>query len=102
MKQRAKHMKANPEKEKNAYKNLNTFVNAKVTAALKKAQKERIKKKAKEVTINAFDKFRSLNVDSSSKEESDHKVKDFAEASNNDSDSDDSCAPSEDSESNDK
>eukprot|EP00957_Ditylum_brightwellii_P127360 9711202-Ditylum_brightwellii.AAC.1 len=62
-------------------------------AALKKAQKERIEKKTKKVTINPFDKFRSLNVDSSSQEESDHEVNALAEASNNNSDSDDSCAP---------
>eukprot|EP00957_Ditylum_brightwellii_P021915 1652918-Ditylum_brightwellii.AAC.1 len=68
MKQRAKRAKANPnqaEKGKIAYKDLNAFVNAKVTAALKKAQKERVEKKTKKVTINTFDKFHSLNVDSS-------------------------------------
>eukprot|EP00957_Ditylum_brightwellii_P189167 14399317-Ditylum_brightwellii.AAC.1 len=50
MKQRAKCAKANPnqaEKEKIVYKDLNAFVNAKVTAALKKAQKECIEKKTK-------------------------------------------------------
>eukprot|EP00957_Ditylum_brightwellii_P132482 10102939-Ditylum_brightwellii.AAC.1 len=75
MKQRAKRAKANPnqaEKGKIAYKDLNAFVNAKVTAALKKAQKECLEKSTKKVTINAFDKFCSLNVDSSSEEESDH------------------------------
>eukprot|EP00957_Ditylum_brightwellii_P023067 1739846-Ditylum_brightwellii.AAC.1 len=71
-------------------------------AALKKAQKERIEKKTKRVTINAFDKFCSLNIDISSEEESNHKVNALAKASDNDSDSDDSCAPSEDSESNDE
>eukprot|EP00957_Ditylum_brightwellii_P048405 3673729-Ditylum_brightwellii.AAC.1 len=84
MKQCAKRAKANPEKEKITYKDLNAFVNAKVMAALKKAQKERNEKRAKKVTINAFDKFCSLNVDSSRKEESDHKVKALAKASNND------------------
>eukprot|EP00957_Ditylum_brightwellii_P011128 843280-Ditylum_brightwellii.AAC.2 len=44
MKRRAKRAKANLEKGKIAYKD---FVNAKVTAALKKAQKERNEKKAK-------------------------------------------------------
>eukprot|EP00957_Ditylum_brightwellii_P008659 657218-Ditylum_brightwellii.AAC.1 len=102
MKRCAKRGKANPEKGKIAYKDLNAFVNAKVMAALKKAQKERNEKKAKNVNINAFDKFCSLNVDSSSKEESNHKVKALAEASDNNSDNDDSSAPSEDSESNDK
>eukprot|EP00957_Ditylum_brightwellii_P180371 13740310-Ditylum_brightwellii.AAC.1 len=102
MKRRAKHVKANQnqaEKGKIAYKDLNAFVNTKVTEALKKAQKERIKKKAKEVTVNTFDKFCSLNVDSSSEEESDHKVKALAKASNNGSDSDNSRAPSEESKS---
>eukprot|EP00957_Ditylum_brightwellii_P077837 5916013-Ditylum_brightwellii.AAC.1 len=76
-----------------AYKDLNTFVNAKVMEALKKAKKKQ--KKAKKVTINAFNKFCSLNVNSSSKE-SDHKVNTLAAASDNDSDSNDSRAPSED------
>eukprot|EP00957_Ditylum_brightwellii_P176040 13404354-Ditylum_brightwellii.AAC.1 len=71
-------------------------------AALKKAQREQIEKKTKKVTITAFDKFCSLNVDSSSEEESDHEVNALADASNNDSDSDNSCTPSEDSESNNK
>eukprot|EP00957_Ditylum_brightwellii_P193627 14744519-Ditylum_brightwellii.AAC.1 len=69
MKRCAKRAKANPnqaEKGKIAYKDLNAFVNAKVTVALKKSQKERIEKKTKKVTINAFEKFCSLNVDSSS------------------------------------
>eukprot|EP00957_Ditylum_brightwellii_P128703 9818927-Ditylum_brightwellii.AAC.1 len=50
LKQCDKRAKANPnqaEKGKIAYKDLNAFINAKVTAALKKAQKERIKKKTK-------------------------------------------------------
>eukprot|EP00957_Ditylum_brightwellii_P034618 2625040-Ditylum_brightwellii.AAC.1 len=70
-----KHAKANRRCIKTgevAYKDLNTFVNAKVAEVLKKAKKEQKEKKAKKVTINAFDKFRSLNVDSSSKE-SNHK-----------------------------
>eukprot|EP00957_Ditylum_brightwellii_P201799 15327296-Ditylum_brightwellii.AAC.1 len=74
LKQRAKRVKANPnqaKKGKIAYRELNAFVNAKVTAALKKAQKERIEKKTKKVTINAFDQFCSLKVDSES-EESNH------------------------------
>eukprot|EP00957_Ditylum_brightwellii_P138770 10577941-Ditylum_brightwellii.AAC.1 len=72
MKRRAKRAKANLEEGKIAYKDLNASVNAKVMAALKKAQKERIEKKAKKVTFNAFDKFCSLNVDSSSNKESNH------------------------------
>eukprot|EP00957_Ditylum_brightwellii_P122818 9366170-Ditylum_brightwellii.AAC.1 len=47
MNQRAKRAKANPEEGNIAYKDLNAFVNTKVMAALKKAQKERSKKKAK-------------------------------------------------------
>ena len=94
---RAKRAKANPSSEKGhvAYKDLNAFVNAKVTEALKKAKKEQ---KAKKITINAFDKFRSLNVDSSS-DESDHDVNALAAASDDESESGDSRAPSEDSES---
>eukprot|EP00957_Ditylum_brightwellii_P181903 13858319-Ditylum_brightwellii.AAC.1 len=95
-KQHAKCAKSNPnqaKKGKIAYKDLNAFVNAKVTAVLKKAQKERIKKKTKKVAINAFDKFCSLNVDSNSEEESDHEMNALADASNNDSDNDNSCTP---------
>eukprot|EP00957_Ditylum_brightwellii_P144052 10976390-Ditylum_brightwellii.AAC.1 len=50
MKQHAKRTKANmnqAKKGKIAYKDLSAFVNAKVTASLKKAQKERIEKKPK-------------------------------------------------------
>eukprot|EP00957_Ditylum_brightwellii_P204533 15339683-Ditylum_brightwellii.AAC.1 len=99
---RAKHTKANPshvQTDKLAYKDLNAFVNAKVTKALKKARKKQKEKKAKKVTINAFDKFCSLKVNSSSKEESDHEVNALAATSDDDSDSDDSHVPSEDSES---
>eukprot|EP00957_Ditylum_brightwellii_P148489 11305682-Ditylum_brightwellii.AAC.1 len=104
---RAKCTKANPnqvDKRQMSYKDLNAFINAKVTAALKKAQKEKKEKKTKKVTINAFDKFRFLNVDSSSEEESNHEVNTLAATSNNDSDSDsdDSCVPSEDSKSDNK
>eukprot|EP00957_Ditylum_brightwellii_P084107 6394058-Ditylum_brightwellii.AAC.1 len=103
--QRAKRAKTNPnqyDKGQMAYKDLNAFINAKVTAVLKKAQKEKKEKKTKKATMNAFDKFCSLNIDSSSKEESDHKVNALAAASNNDSDSDNSRIPSEDSKSDDE
>ena len=50
-------------KDKVSYKDLNAFVNAKVTAALNKATKKQ--KKEKEVEINAFNQFRSLKVESS-------------------------------------
>eukprot|EP00957_Ditylum_brightwellii_P102734 7829922-Ditylum_brightwellii.AAC.1 len=68
-----------------AYMDMNAFVNTKVTEALRKAKKEQKEKKTKKVTINDFDKFRSLKVDSSN-EESNHKVNTLAAASNNDSD----------------
>eukprot|EP00957_Ditylum_brightwellii_P188985 14386849-Ditylum_brightwellii.AAC.1 len=79
-----------------AYKDLNAFINTKLTASLKKAKKEQKEKRAKKTAISAFDKFCSLKVDSSSKK-NDHEVNALATASNNDSDSNDSCVPSEDS-----
>eukprot|EP00957_Ditylum_brightwellii_P017925 1350476-Ditylum_brightwellii.AAC.1 len=87
---RAKTNRSHSKKGHVAYKDLNAFVNAKVTETLKKAKKKQ--KKAKKITINAFDKFCSLNVDSSSKE-SDHEVNALAATSDDDSDSDDSHAP---------
>ena len=68
-----------------SYKDLNAFVNAKVTAALNKAKKKRKERKDKEVEINAFNQFRSLNVESSDEE---GKLKE--EATTADSDSSDS------------
>eukprot|EP00957_Ditylum_brightwellii_P171114 13026018-Ditylum_brightwellii.AAC.1 len=53
-------------KDKVSYKDLNAFVSAKVLATLNKAKKKQ--KKEKEVEINAFNKFRFLNVESSNKE----------------------------------
>eukprot|EP00957_Ditylum_brightwellii_P065261 4950161-Ditylum_brightwellii.AAC.1 len=52
------------------YKDLNAFVNAKVTAALNKA-KTNLKKqrKEKQVKLNAFNKFCTLNVESSDEED---------------------------------
>eukprot|EP00957_Ditylum_brightwellii_P000878 69819-Ditylum_brightwellii.AAC.1 len=48
------------------YKDLNVFVNAKVTVAVKKAKKNlKQQKKEKQVKLNAFDKFCTLNVESS-------------------------------------
>eukprot|EP00957_Ditylum_brightwellii_P010796 818617-Ditylum_brightwellii.AAC.1 len=53
--------------DKVTYKDFNAFVNAKVTAALKKAKKDLKKeKKDKRVKLNAFYKFCTLNVDKSS------------------------------------
>eukprot|EP00957_Ditylum_brightwellii_P207034 15351174-Ditylum_brightwellii.AAC.1 len=73
LKQRAKHAKPNTnhaEADKVSYKDLNAFVNTKVTAALNKAKKNlRNQKKQKEVKLNAFNKFCSLNVDSSDEED---------------------------------
>eukprot|EP00957_Ditylum_brightwellii_P196984 15007687-Ditylum_brightwellii.AAC.1 len=67
------------------YKDLNAFVNAKVTAALNKAKKNQKRKRQK-----------------SSNAESDHKVNALAAASDNDSNSETSHVPSKDSDSNNK
>eukprot|EP00957_Ditylum_brightwellii_P047615 3617249-Ditylum_brightwellii.AAC.1 len=67
-KKRAKTNTNHNGSDKVTYKDLNTFVNAKVTAALKTAKSQNKKKEAKKVTINTFDKFRNLKVDSSNKE----------------------------------
>eukprot|EP00957_Ditylum_brightwellii_P071724 5452017-Ditylum_brightwellii.AAC.2 len=85
------------EADKVSYKDLNAFVNAKVNAALNKAKKNQ-KKGSKKVTINAFDKFRNLKVDSNN-EESNHEVNALAAASNDDSNSNTSHVPSKDSNS---
>eukprot|EP00957_Ditylum_brightwellii_P086754 6601722-Ditylum_brightwellii.AAC.1 len=103
LKRRAKHAKADTTRgraDKVTYKDLNAFVNAKVTAALNKAKNQ--KKKEKKMTINAFDNFRNLKVDDSSKEERDHKVNALANASDNDSDSSASRVESDESDSNNK
>eukprot|EP00957_Ditylum_brightwellii_P210978 15365622-Ditylum_brightwellii.AAC.1 len=56
--------------DKVSYKDLNAVVNAKVTAALNKAKKNlKNQKKQKEVELNAFDKFCSLNFESSDEED---------------------------------
>eukprot|EP00957_Ditylum_brightwellii_P172944 13166478-Ditylum_brightwellii.AAC.1 len=104
LKQCAKRAKANTscdKAEKVSYKDLNAFVNAKVTATLNKAKKNQKKKEAKKVNINVFDKFRNLKVDSSN-EKSDHKVNALAVTSNDDSDSNASRVPSKDSNSDNK
>eukprot|EP00957_Ditylum_brightwellii_P143475 10930351-Ditylum_brightwellii.AAC.1 len=73
LKQRAKHAKPNTsqnEVDKVTYKDLNAFVNAKVTATFNKDKKNLKKQmKEKEVELNAFNKFCSLNVESSNKED---------------------------------
>eukprot|EP00957_Ditylum_brightwellii_P136690 10423811-Ditylum_brightwellii.AAC.1 len=55
-------------KDKVSYRDLNTFVYAKVKAALNKVKKKQKERKEKEVKINAFNKLCSLNVESSDKE----------------------------------
>eukprot|EP00957_Ditylum_brightwellii_P179509 13675415-Ditylum_brightwellii.AAC.1 len=75
LKQCAKHAKADVSHggaDKVSYKDLNTFVNVKVTAALNKAKTNQKKEEAKKITINAFDNFHNLKVDNSSNKESDH------------------------------
>eukprot|EP00957_Ditylum_brightwellii_P029685 2243727-Ditylum_brightwellii.AAC.1 len=86
------------EADKVTYKDLNTFINAKVSAALNKAKKNQKKKEAKKVTINAFDNFCNLKADSSD-EESDHEVNALVAASDIDSNSNTSRVPSKDSNS---
>jgi ABC-type Zn2+ transport system substrate-binding protein/surface adhesin len=103
LKRRAKRAKTDTSRdgaEKVSYKDLNAFVNAKVTAALKKAKAQ--KKKEKKVTINAFDNFRNLRVEDSSEEESDHEVNALANASDDDSDSGASRVESDESDSDDE
>ena len=88
--------------DKVSYKDLNAFADTKVTPALNKAEKNQKKKEAKKVTINTFDNFRNLKVDNSSNEESNHEVNGLAATSDNDSDSNASRVPSDDSNSNSK
>eukprot|EP00957_Ditylum_brightwellii_P015762 1187540-Ditylum_brightwellii.AAC.1 len=85
LKHRAKRTKADTNcggADKVTYKDLNAFINAKVTATSNKAKKNQ---KEKKVTINAFDNFRNLKVHDSSDEESDHKVNALTNASEEDS-----------------
>eukprot|EP00957_Ditylum_brightwellii_P099131 7550731-Ditylum_brightwellii.AAC.1 len=92
LKQRAKCAKADANRgvvDKVSYKDLNAFVNAKVSAALSEAKKNQKKKEAKK-------------VDDSSDEESNHKLNVLAAASDDDSDSNTSCVPSKGSDSNNK
>eukprot|EP00957_Ditylum_brightwellii_P201813 15327347-Ditylum_brightwellii.AAC.1 len=85
LKRRAKHAKSNTiqnEADNVTYKDLNAFVNA--------------KRKEKEVKINAFNKFCSLNVESSNKE---GKLNKHAITADNDDGSNTSCLLSNDSNS---
>eukprot|EP00957_Ditylum_brightwellii_P069786 5299382-Ditylum_brightwellii.AAC.1 len=104
LKHRAKRAKADTTRggaDKVTYKDLNAFVNSKVTAALNKANKNQ-KKKEKKVTINTFDNFRNLKANDSSNEERNHKLNALANASDNDSSSGASRVDSDKSDSNDE
>eukprot|EP00957_Ditylum_brightwellii_P017704 1334059-Ditylum_brightwellii.AAC.2 len=104
LKQCAKCVKENTSRnkaDKVIYKYLHAFINAKVTAALNKAKKNQKKKVAEKITINAFNKFCSLKVKSSNKE-SNPEVNALAAADSNDSNSNASCVPSNDSKSDNK
>eukprot|EP00957_Ditylum_brightwellii_P131691 10044365-Ditylum_brightwellii.AAC.1 len=95
LKQCAKYAKPNINQnkaDKVTYKDLNAFVNAKVMAPLNKANKSQKKRKEKEVDINAFDKFCSLNVESSEKEE---ELNVYAPVAADNNDSSTSCILSE-------
>eukprot|EP00957_Ditylum_brightwellii_P005400 411835-Ditylum_brightwellii.AAC.1 len=96
--------KANPshtKADKVSYKDSNEFINAKVTPVLKKAKSHQKRKKARKITINAFNKFCNLKIDSSN-EESNPEVNALAAASNDNSNSDASRVPSKDSKNDDK
>ena len=72
LKRRAKKAKRDNEDKKVSYKDLNAFVNAKVADAFKKAKSKannRNAAKDKKKELNAFAKFRNLQVDESSDEE---------------------------------
>eukprot|EP00957_Ditylum_brightwellii_P180699 13765422-Ditylum_brightwellii.AAC.1 len=101
--QRKKHGKLNMSqsgKDKVSYKDLNAFVNAKVMAALNKAKKKHKERKDKEVKINAFNQFHSLNVESSDKEGK-FKEEDTTADGNSSSESEASCLLSNTSDSKD-
>eukprot|EP00957_Ditylum_brightwellii_P118645 9049789-Ditylum_brightwellii.AAC.1 len=87
--------------DKVTYKDLNAFVNTKVTAAFNKAKKNLKKqKKEKEVELNTFDKFCSLHVESSNEED---KLNKHAPTNVDNDDSSASCLLSNtDSDSDDK
>eukprot|EP00957_Ditylum_brightwellii_P126102 9612998-Ditylum_brightwellii.AAC.1 len=82
--------------DKVSYKDLNAFDNAKVTAALNKAKKDLKKQmKEKEVNLNAFDKFCSLNVECSDEKDKPNKC---AHVDVDDDDNSTSCLLSNDSD----
>eukprot|EP00957_Ditylum_brightwellii_P143986 10971417-Ditylum_brightwellii.AAC.1 len=84
------------EANKVSYKDLNAFVNAKVTATLNKAKIIQKKRKEKEVKLNAFNKFHSMNVESSNEEDKPNK---HAPINAYNDDSSASCLLSDDSSS---
>eukprot|EP00957_Ditylum_brightwellii_P180595 13756302-Ditylum_brightwellii.AAC.1 len=98
--QHAKRAKPNTncaKADKVSYKDLNAFVNTKVTTALNKAKKNlRNQKKQKKVKLNAFDELCSLNVESSNEEDESNK---HAPAAADNNDSSVSCLLSDDSDS---
>eukprot|EP00957_Ditylum_brightwellii_P204908 15341334-Ditylum_brightwellii.AAC.1 len=70
----AKPNKSCNKADKVSYKDLNAFVKAKVIATLNKAKKNLKKqRKEKEIKLNAFNKFCSLNVESSNEEDEPNK-----------------------------
>eukprot|EP00957_Ditylum_brightwellii_P014887 1122965-Ditylum_brightwellii.AAC.1 len=86
------------ETDKVSYKDLNAFLNAKVATILNKAKNNlRNQKKQKEVKLNIFDKFISLNIESSDERDNPNKHAP-AIADNNDSSA--SCLLSDNSDSN--
>ena len=100
LKQHAKPAKLSTnhdEADKVSYKDLNAFVNTKVTAALNKAKNIQKKRREKEVELNAFNNFCSLNVESSNEED---KPNEHAPAAADNDDSFASCLLSDGSNSN--
>eukprot|EP00957_Ditylum_brightwellii_P010142 766279-Ditylum_brightwellii.AAC.1 len=83
--------------DKVSYKDLNTFINTNVTAALNKAMTSQKKKRKKEVELNTLNKFCSFKVERSNEEDELNK---HAPAADNDNDSSISCLLSNDSNSN--
>ena len=84
------------EADKVIYKDLNAFVNTKVTVTFNKVEKNLKKRKDKEVKLNVFDKFCSLNVESSDEKDKPNK---HAPTNVDNDDSSASCLLSNDSNS---
>eukprot|EP00957_Ditylum_brightwellii_P045406 3441509-Ditylum_brightwellii.AAC.1 len=92
LKRHAKRAKPNTncaEADKVSYKDVIAFINAKIITALNKLKKYlRNQKKQKEVKLNAFNKFCSLNVESTNEEDKPNK---HAPATVDNNDSSASC-----------